>query len=151
MTTPTILLIEDPPEDARLTVEALASVVPHEQVGVCADGADALDFLHCRGAHANRNPVELPLFVLLNLQLPRVPGLDVLHDIRTHPCTRLLPVTVLSTSSRQEDVRRAAECGANSFVRKPADGLELRETLAKLARYWLELNVPPPAHIRPRQ
>lgn len=148
MDTPTILLIEDSPEDAELMVDALARIVPHEQVGVCADGADAIDFFRCRGAHSDRNPAELPAFVLLDLGLPRIAGLDVLRVIRTDPTARLVPVTVLSASERHEDVRAAAELGANSYVRKPTDGKGLRDTLSTLALYWLQLNVPPPASAR---
>lgn len=146
--TPTILLIEDSAEDAELMVDALARVLPQGQVGVCTDGADALDFFHCRGAHASRNPAELPTFVLLDLELPRIGGLDVLRGIRTDPAARLVPVTIMSASARGEDVRTAAELGANSYVRKPTDGRELKETLSRIALYWLQLNVPPPISAR---
>ena len=149
MDTPTILLIEDSPADAGVIVDALAAVLPRERIGICVDGAAALDFFLCRGSYADRNPLELPLFVLLDLKLPRVQGLDVLREIRANPATRLLSVTVLSSSDNPADIRTAAQLGANSFVRKSGDWRQMADNLRQLARYWLELNIPPPS--RPRQ
>lgn len=148
LNTSTILLIEDSPEDASLIVAALARSVAQARVQICVDGAEALDFFRCCGVHAGRNAQELPAFVLLDLALPRVTGLDVLREIRGRPATRLLPVTVLSATGRPEDIRLAAELGANSYVRKPDDSAQLGDTLAQLARYWLELNIPPPTHVQ---
>lgn len=148
MDTPTIVLIDDSPDDAKLIVEALSRVVPQERIRVCVDGADALDYFQRRGAYAVCSPIELPALVLLDLHPSQPGGLHVLRDIRAHPLTRLLPVTILSTSDQQEDVRAAAQLGANSFVRKARDGKELRDTLSKLALYWLQLNVPPPLSAR---
>lgn len=144
LSSPLILLIEDCADDAALIVDGLARVVPRDRIGVCVDGAAALDFFHCRGDHADRAADELPMFVLLDLGLPLVGGLDVLRAIRAQPSSRLLPVTVLSASDRPEDVRTAAMLGANSFVRKPAERQRLIDTVAQMARYWLELNIPPP-------
>lgn len=141
---PTILLIEDNAQDIELIVDGLAPVVPRERVEICRDGAVALDFLHCRGSYSGRHPEDLPMFALLDLELPRVSGFDVLRAIRAEPSARLLPVTVLSASDRVEDVREAARLGANSFVRKPRAGGHLADMLEQLARYWLELNIPPP-------
>lgn len=145
LNTPTILLIEDPAADIDLMVDALARIVPPEDVWICTDGAAALDFFRCRGAHSDRNALELPLFVLLGLELPQIAGLEVLRAIRANPATRLLPVTMLSASHRQEHMRTAAELGANSYVRKSADRRQLADNITEIARYWLELNVPPPA------
>lgn len=144
MNTPTILLVEDQPEDARLIVDALARVLPREDIGICSDGIEALDFFRCRGKCAGRNPLELPVFVLLDLHLPGVAGLEVLREIRTDPTTRLLPVTVLSSSERLDDIREAARLGANSYIHKSADMRQMADNIAQLARYWLELNIPPP-------
>lgn len=148
MNTPTILLIEGSPADAGAIVDALAAVLPREEIGVCADGAEALDFFRCRGPYAGRSPLELPLFVLLDLRLPRGRGLDVLRDIRANPATRLLSVTVLSASDNPADIRAAAQLGANSFVRKSGDLRQMADNLRQLARYWLELNIPPPSRAR---
>ncbi|HEX8961589.1 MAG TPA: response regulator [Rhodocyclaceae bacterium] len=144
MNAPAILLVEDDAADAALIMDGLSRVVSREQVEVCPDGAAALDFLNGRGRYAGRAADELPRFALLDLTLPGVSGFDVLRAIRAEPEWRLLPVTVLSASDNIEDVRAAARFGANSFVRKSADGRAFAETLGQLARYWLDLNIPPP-------
>lgn len=142
--TPTILLIEGCADDAALIVEGLSRTVPRERIGVCRDGAAALDFFHCMGDYASRDTADSPMLALLDLGLPLVGGFEVLRAIRALPATRLLPVTVLSDSDKNGDVRTAMQLGANSFVRKPDDRRQLADTLARLARYWLEINVPPP-------
>jgi two-component system, response regulator len=142
VTAPAILLVDDSPTDSALILRALAPIVGPDQVAVCADGMAALDFLFCRGAHAGRNPCELPQIVLLDLNLPRVSGFDVLREVRANERTRLLPVTILSGAANPEDVRKAIKLGANSFIRKPDDYPELSRRVAVLARYWLELNIP---------
>ena len=141
MASPTILLIEDGADDAALIVDGLARAIPREHVAVCRDGSAALDFLHRRGEYANRAD-DLPILALLDLSLH---GFAALREMRSLPSGRLLPVTVLSASDDPQDVRTAAELGANSFVRKPADRRQLVERLEQLARYWLELNIPPPS------
>lgn len=145
LNSPFILLVEDSDDDAALILRAMAPAVAPEQVVLCGDGVAALDFLHCRGEHAGRNPADMPRLILLDLNLPRLPGLDVLREIRANESTRLLPVTMISATSRPEDVRAAVQLGANSFVRKPAAFDELEERIALIARYWLELNIAPPA------
>lgn len=142
------MLIEDSAEDAILITEAIARVIPREQIGICADGEAALDFFACQGAYAARNPAELPVFVLLDLGLPGASGLEVLRKIRAEPATQLLPVTVISSSELQENIRAAAELGANSFVLKSSVAQQLSDNLSQLARYWLELNIPPPAQTK---
>ena len=149
MNVPTILLIDDSAADAQTIVAALARVVPRNEVRVYADGAAALDFFDRPDAQPDRSSLALPRFVLLELDLPRISGLDVLRAIRAKPATRLLPVTVLSATARQNDIRIAAGLGANSFVRKSADTRQMADNIVELARYWLELNIPPP--IRARQ
>jgi two-component system response regulator len=144
VTPPSLLLVEDSTEDAALIVKGLAPAVAPEQIATCADGVAALDYLFCRGTEANRNPADLPRVVLLDLNLPRLPGLDVLREIRANERTRLLPVIVLSANSRPEDIRTAIRLGANSFVRKSGDFAEMSRAVELLARYWLDLNIPPP-------
>jgi two-component system response regulator len=141
---PTILLIEDNADDAALIVEGLARAIPRDHIEVCHDGNLALEFLRRRSAGTRQETPELPMFALLDLGLPGLGGLQVLRAIRAEPALRLLPVTVLSASDSVADVRAAAQLGANSFVRKPAEGRQLVDTLGQLARYWLELNIPPP-------
>ncbi|HTY98981.1 MAG TPA: response regulator, partial [Rhodocyclaceae bacterium] len=102
----------------------------------------ALDFLFCRGEHAGRNPGELPRVVLLDLNLPRVSGFDVLREVRADERTRLLPIAILSGGSNPADVQSAMKLGANSFIRKPGDFAELSRRVALMAHYWLGLNIP---------
>lgn len=148
MASSTVMLIEDAADDAELISQALADDVPRDQILVFADGAAALDYLFCRGSHAKRDPAELPAFILLDLKLPRLSGFDILREIRGNDLTRLIPITVLSASADAEDVRTAATLGANSYVHKAADFQQQRGDIAKLARYWLDLNIPPPTSAR---
>lgn len=145
MSAHTLLLAEDSPEDIRLILGALQSIVQEDQIAVCGDGVEALDYLFARNAHAGRTGEELPAVVLVDLNLPKINGLEVLREIRAHPRTRLLPVVVLSASSEQRDIRAAGLLSANSYVCKPLDYTRLRETVELLGRYWLDLNIPPPA------
>lgn len=144
MSTHALLLAEDSPEDTRLILNALQPVVQEDLVALCSDGVEALDYLFARNAHAGRASDDLPGVALIDLNLPRINGLEVLRELREHPRTRRLPVVILSASSEQRDVRAAALLGANSYVRKPLDYGRLRETVERLGRYWLELNIPPP-------
>lgn len=139
-----LLLAEDSPEDTQLILAALKPIVPAEQVVRCADGVEALDYLFARSAWAGRDASEQPRVVLLDLNLPKINGLEVLRELRENPQTRLLPVVIVSASTEQRDVRAAALLGANSYVRKPLDYTRLRDTIALLGGYWLDLNIPPP-------
>jgi len=147
LSTHTILLAEDSAEDVRLILAALQPIIPADQVALCADGVDALDYLFARNSHAARDNLALPKIVLLDLNLPKINGLEVLRQLRETPRTRLLPVLMLSASAEQSDVRTAAQFGANSYVRKPLDYARLRETIELISDYWLNLNIPPPSQI----
>lgn len=140
-----LLLAEDSPEDRELILAALQRVVPAESVALCSDGLEALDYLFARNAYGFRNPDEQPRLALIDLNLPKLNGLEVLRELRENPRTRLLPVVILSASAEQRDVRAAALLGANSYVRKPLDYGRLRDTVSLLGRYWLDLNIPPPS------
>ncbi len=144
MSTHALMLAEDSPEDTRLILNALQPIVQEDMVALCGDGVEALDYLFARNSHAQRSCDDLPGVILVDLNLPKVNGLEVLRELREHPRTRLLPVVILSASSEQRDVRAAALLGANSYVRKPLDYGRLRETVELLGRYWLDLNIPPP-------
>lgn len=139
-----LLLIEDAPEDVKLITTALRGIVPNEQIKVAASGEEALDYLFGRGNYAGRDTRNQPALIMLDLSLPRINGLEVLRLVRSDPQTHVLPVVVVSASSQQRDIRMAAQLGANSFVRKSLDFVSFSETLTLLARYWLELNIPPP-------
>ena len=139
-----ILLVEDNPDDVALTLRAFRKNNILNEVVVASDGAEALDWLFTRGAHAGRDPGEMPAFVLLDLKLPKIDGLGVLREVRSDPRTKLLRVVVLTTSREDEDVVESYSLGANSYIRKPVDFDEFIHAVGQLGLYWLILNEPPP-------
>ena len=141
-----ILLVEDNPDDVALTLRALKQNSILNQVVVVDDGAEALDYLFCTGAYAQRDPRATPEVVLLDLKLPKVNGFEVLKRMRADERTRLLPVVVLTSSDEEKDLVNSYKFGANSYVRKPVDFDQFREAVHQLKLYWLLLNVPPPSN-----
>ncbi|WKZ34205.1 MAG: response regulator [Anaerolineales bacterium] len=139
-----ILLVEDNPDDEALTVRALKKNNIGNNLVVVRDGAEALDFLFGTGAHATREFQNLPQVVLLDLNLPKVGGLEVLRRIRETESTRLLPVVILTSSKEEQDLIMGYSLGANSYVRKPVDFIQFVEAVRQLGLYWLVLNEPPP-------
>lgn len=139
-----ILLVEDNPDDEALTVRALKKNNIGNNLVVVRDGAEALDFLFGTGAHATREFQNLPQVVLLDLNLPKVGGLEVLRHIREAEGTRLLPVVILTSSKEEQDLIMGYSLGANSYVRKPVDFIQFVEAVRQLGLYWLVLNEPPP-------
>lgn len=143
MTEKTILLIEDNPTDERLTLRALRKNNIMNEVVVAGDGEQALDYLYATGPYAGRDRSETPPFIILDMSLPGVSGLEVLQRIRSEPETRLTPVVVLTSQEDPGNVSRAYELGANSYVRKPKDATEFADAILNLCMYWLLLNEPP--------
>ncbi|MDR2550437.1 MAG: response regulator [Desulfobulbus sp.] len=139
----TILLVEDNLQDEMLILRALNKVNIANRIDVIRDGQQAVDFLLNRGAYLQSQLSELPMVVLLDIGLPKLSGLEVLKIIRTNWRTRLLPVVVLTSSDEERDRQRSYEIGANSFVRKPLDFVELADTVSRLSIYWLSINEPP--------
>ncbi|HEX5740196.1 MAG TPA: response regulator [Pilimelia sp.] len=140
MTDAPILLVEDNPDDVELTIRALRrSDIPNEVV-VAADGEQALHLLSGAGTAPLR-----PALVLLDVNLPRVDGLEVLRRIKGDAATRMVPVVVLTTSNEECDIVDSYRLGANSFIRKPVSFTEFVSATRVLGRYWLELNQPAPA------
>ena len=140
-----ILLVEDNPNDVELTIRALQKQSLANKVFVAKDGAEALDFLFKTGAYAGRDPSIMPQVVLLDLNLPKVAGLEVLRRIRADARTKLLPVVILTTSSEDKDVMSSYDLGANSYVRKPVDFEQFVEAVRQLGLYWLVINERAPA------
>jgi CheY-like chemotaxis protein len=142
----TLLLVEDNPDDVELTCRAFArsNIVNH--LVVVRDGAEALDYLFATGVHADRDRHALPHAVLLDLNLPKIGGLDVLRRVRADKTTRHLPVIILTTSREQRDILGSYELGANSYVRKPVDFAQFVEAARQLGLYWLMLNERPPIY-----
>lgn len=139
-----ILLVEDNPDDEALTLRALRKHNIGNKVFVVRDGAEALDFLFCTGAYADRDPNDMPQVTLLDLKLPKVDGLEVLRRLRADNRTRLLPIVILTSSNEERDLIEGYKNGANSYVRKPVDFNEFLEAVRQLGLYWLVLNHTPP-------
>jgi len=139
-----IMLVEDNEMDEALTLRDLKKNNIKNEVVVAHDGAEALDYLFARGAHAGRDPAATPMLVLLDLKLPKLDGLEVLKQLRADPMTKLLPVVILTSSTEQRDLIEGYSLGANSYVRKPVDFTQFAEAVRQLGLYWLILNEPPP-------
>lgn len=140
----TILLVEDNASDVDLTRRALARNRIDCNLVVASDGQEALDFLFGTEDGAVHEATRLPALILLDLNLPRVGGLDVLQQIRADPCTRRLPVVVLTSSLEEQDRAACYDLGANSYIRKPVDFVQFAEAIRQLGLYWLSINQPPP-------
>ena len=139
-----ILLVEDSADDEALTLRALKKNNIGNKVVVVRDGAEALDFLFCTGAYADRDPRDKPQVILLDLKLPKVDGMEVLRRIRADANTRTLPVVILTSSKEEQDVINSYLMGVNSYVRKPVDFIQFVEAIRQLGLYWLVLNETPP-------
>ncbi len=138
-----ILLVEDNPDDRILTVRALKQHNIANVIDEVRDGQEALDYLFGEGQYAGRDVAVQPQFVLLDLKLPRVDGLEVLQRMRADPRTRRIPVVVLTSSSEQQDIVSSYDLGANSYVRKPVDFNEFLDAAKQLGLFWLVLNEVP--------
>ncbi len=139
-----ILLVEDNDDDAELTIRAFRQANVTNPVVRAADGVEALDYLFGRGVYAGRDLSDAPAVVLLDLNLPRLSGLDVLKAIREDERTRYLAVVVLTSSNEDKDRISAYERFANSYVRKPVDFEQFVAASRELGLYWMVLNLPPP-------
>jgi len=139
-----ILLVEDNPDDEALTIRALKKNNIKNDVIVAHDGAEALDYLFGLHAYEGRDTSILTQIVLLDLNLPKVDGLDVLRKIRGDERTRRLPVVILTSSKEDRDLLDGYDLGANSYVRKPVDFTAFADAVRQLGLYWLVLNESPP-------
>ncbi len=140
MTDQPILLVEDNPDDEHLTIRALKKNHIMNTVIVARDGVEALDYLFGTGAYSDRDMTLWPQVILLDLNLPRIGGLEVLRRMREDERTKFLPVVVLTSSKEEEDVLQSYSLGANSYVRKPVDFTQFVDAVKVLGLYWLLLN-----------
>ncbi len=138
-----ILLVEDNPDDVELTRRALQKNKIANHLDVAGDGAEALDYLFCQGAYADRDPHNLPKLILLDLKLPKLGGLQVLKRLRADERTKLIPVVILTSSREEHDLISSYKSGANSYVRKPVDFNKFVEAVHNIGLYWLLINEPP--------
>jgi two-component system response regulator len=133
-----ILLVEDNPDDELLALRAFKRSKITHRVEVARDGSEAVDYLFRIEPEGN-----LPKVVLLDLQLPKMSGLDVLKAIREYPRTKFLPVVVLTSSDEQQDVTDSYRLGANSYIRKPVDFTQFADSMRQLVSYWIKINMTP--------
>ena len=140
----TILLIEDNPDDVELTLHAFQKNHMANEVVVASDGAEGLDYLFGTGKYAGRDADEPPALILLDLQLPKIGGLEVLRKVREDERTKRIPVVIMTTSDEEEDIVNGYNGGANSYLRKPVDFTEFMNAVKQLEMYWMVLNTPPP-------
>jgi two-component system response regulator len=140
----TILLVEDNPDDVELTLRAFRKNNIANKVMVARDGVEALDYLFCLGAYAERDIKDTPRLILLDLKLPRLDGLQVLGRLRADERTKLIPVVILTSSKEEQDLISGYKTGANSYVRKPVDFNQFVDAVRQIGLYWLLINEPPP-------
>ena len=148
-----ILLVEDNPADVELTLHALRQNNLANRIQVARDGEEALHFIFCRGAYTTREANHQPKLVLLDLKLPKVDGIEVLRAIKANPQTRAILVIVLTASKEERDMVLSYHLGVNSYIQKPVDFDQFRETVKQLGLYWLLVNLPPPPNafmVRPQ-
>ncbi|HEV8038101.1 MAG TPA: response regulator [Bryobacteraceae bacterium] len=142
-----ILMVEDDPRDVELTLTALEEYNLANEVVVTHDGAEALDYLHCRGEFSTRSG-ENPAVILLDLKLPKVDGLEVLQQIKSDPKLKVIPVVVLTSSREEKDMVASYQLGVNAYVVKPVDFHEFVNAIRELGVFWAVINVPPPGSAR---
>jgi two-component system, response regulator len=139
-----ILLVEDNPNDVELTLHAFEQQHLANRIHVVRDGAEAVDFLFGTGAYSERNCLEVPKLILLDLKLPKLSGVEVLRRIRADPRTKTIPVAILTSSREEKDLDVTYDLGANSYIVKPVEFDQFTEVVAKLGYYWLVVNQQPP-------
>ena len=137
-----ILMVEDDPKDVELTLTALEDYNLANEVVVVHDGEEALDYLFCRGKFAGRSS-DNPAVMLLDLKLPKVDGMEVLKQIKSDARTKTIPVVIMTSSKEERDLAAGYNLGANSYIQKPVDFEQFRETVKSVGLYWLVINQPP--------
>jgi two-component system, response regulator len=142
-----ILLVEDNPDDVELTLHALRKEKLANSIHVVRDGEEALEFLFCSGNHADRSFQQPPRLVLLDLKLPKVDGMEVLKQIKADPRTKTIPVVILTSSKEERDLVNGYGLGANSYIQKPVDFEQFRDTIKNVGLYWLVINQLPVVNV----
>jgi two-component system, response regulator len=138
-----ILLVEDSPDDAELAIHALRHEHLANSIFVAKDGEEALDFVFCRGPFAGRSFDHPPKLILLDLKLPKVDGIEVLKQIKNDHRTRTIPVVIMTSSREERDLARSYDLGVNSYIQKPVDFDQFRQTVKTAGLYWMVINQSP--------
>jgi CheY-like chemotaxis protein len=142
-----ILMVEDDPNDVELTLTALGEYNLANEVVITRDGQEVLDYLYCRGQYSAR-PSDNPAVLLLDLKLPKVDGLEVLHQIKSDDRLKIIPVVVLTSSREERDMMRSYQLGVNAYVVKPVDFHEFVNAVRELGVFWAVINQPPPGSLK---
>ncbi|MDB5016332.1 MAG: chemotaxis protein CheY [Mucilaginibacter sp.] len=138
-----ILFVEDSKDDAILTIRALNKSGFTNKLHHVMDGAEALDFIYCKGNYASRNNKEFPKLILLDLKMPKVSGIEVLEKVKSDPQTRSIPVVMLTSSNESPDIEKCFDLGANSYIVKPVDSDNFFHAIKEIGLYWMILSQPP--------
>jgi two-component system response regulator len=138
-----ILIVEDNPQDAELTIRAMRKNNLANNLYLVEDGEEALDFIFCKGKYANRSFAQPPKVIFLDLKLPKISGLEVLQEIKSNPLTKSMPVVMVTSSREDPDIRKAYELGVNSYVVKPVNFEDFLSAMSQTGLYWLLVNEPP--------
>jgi two-component system response regulator len=138
-----ILIVEDNPQDAELTIRALKKMNLANYILVAEDGEEALDIILSRGIYEVRKTLKPPRVIFLDLKLPKVSGLDILKEIKTNPATKSIPVVVVTSSREDPDIKAAYEFGANGYVVKPVEFEAFSNSMIQTGIFWLTVNETP--------
>jgi two-component system response regulator len=138
-----ILLVEDNMSDAKLVIHALLKVHLANNIVHLKDGAEALDFLFATGQFDGRDVTKVPKVILLDIKMPRVDGIEVLRQVRSHPDTKTIPIVIMTSSKEEQDIISSYKLGVNSFVVKPVDFTNFAKAVSELGLYWVLANQPP--------
>ena len=138
-----ILLAEDSIDDATLTIRGLTKSGFTNKLHHVKDGAEALDFLYCKGIYASRNILQYPKLVLLDLKMPKVSGIQVLEKIKSDPDLKSIPVVILTSSKEEPDIKKSYAMYANSYIVKPVDSDKFFLAIKEIGMYWMILSEPP--------
>jgi len=138
-----LLLAEDNPRDAEMTMRALRKVNFANKVHWVKDGEEALDFLYCTGAYSDRQPGHTPKLILLDIKMPKIDGIEVLRRVKGDERTRTIPVVVMTSSNEERDVLESYRLGVNSYIVKPVNFPAFVETVASIGLYWILTNRTP--------
>lgn len=135
-----VLLVEDDPNDAELTIRALKKQGLANEVFHCIDGEDALDFIFCKGKYIDNKCNNNLKVILLDLKLPKLSGLEVLKEIKSNSSTAQIPIVIVSSSKEDPDIEKASSLGANSYIVKPVDFESFMQSIQNAGLYWLLIN-----------
>jgi len=140
----TVLLVEDNKDDVELTIRAFEKSKLKNNIVVAKDGMEAMDYLFANNQYKERNPADVPNLILLDINLPKMSGLEVLEKIRANETTKCIPVVLLTTSDEKNDVIKGYQLGSNSYIKKPVSFQVFADVVNNLCEYWLNINTPPP-------